>query len=140
MFSCREPKTTRSELTSQLLVFHYFMHSYYELAISQKKSRHKITCKNVIVEFLFYTKNFQHYSTTPNHHLFPFPIDCLAATTVHKLHVLGTNDDLWDRVRGLGSETWKGCEWVELLVVLTRLRGRISVKDGKNVCKRWKDL
>ena len=33
------------------------------------------------------------------------------------------NDDLWDRVRGLGSETWKGCEWVELLVVLTRLRG-----------------
>ena len=28
----------------------------------------------------------------------------------HKLHVLGMNDDLWDRVRGLGSETWKGCE------------------------------
>ena len=25
----------------------------------------------------------------------------------HKLHVLGMNDDLWDRVRGLGSETWK---------------------------------
>ena len=22
----------------------------------------------------------------------------------HKLHVLGMNDDLWDRVRGLGSE------------------------------------
>ena len=32
----------------------------------------------------------------------------------HKLHVLGMNDDLW--------ETWKGCEWVELQVVLTRLR------------------
>ena len=30
--------------------------------------------------------------------------------TFHKLHVLGINDDLWDRVRGLGSETWKGCE------------------------------
>ena len=26
------------------------------------------------------------------------------------------NDDLWDRVGGLGSETWKGCERVELLV------------------------
>ena len=24
--------------------------------------------------------------------------------------VFGMNDDLWDRVRGLGSETWKGCE------------------------------
>ena len=32
-----------------------------------------------------------------------------------KLHVLGMNDDLWDRVRELGK--------VELLVVLTRLRG-----------------
>ena len=29
---------------------------------------------------------------------------------VHKLHVLGMNDNLWDRVRGLGSGTWKGCE------------------------------
>ena len=29
--------------------------------------------------------------------------------TLEKLHVLGKNDDLWDRVRGLGSETWKGC-------------------------------
>ena len=28
----------------------------------------------------------------------------------HKLHVLRVNDDLWDRVRGLGSVTWKGCE------------------------------
>ena len=28
----------------------------------------------------------------------------------HKLHVLGMNDDLQDRVCGLGSETWKGCE------------------------------
>ena len=28
----------------------------------------------------------------------------------HKLHVLGMNDDLWDRVRGLGSETWKCSE------------------------------
>ena len=30
--------------------------------------------------------------------------------TFQKLHVLGINGDLWDRVRGLGSETWKGCE------------------------------
>ena len=28
----------------------------------------------------------------------------------HKLHVLGTNDDLWDKASGLGSETWRGCE------------------------------
>ena len=28
----------------------------------------------------------------------------------HMLHVLGMSDDLWDRVHGLGSETWKGCE------------------------------
>ena len=41
----------------------------------------------------------------------------------HKLHVLGMNDDLWDSIRGLGSETRKGCECVELLVVLTRLGG-----------------
>ena len=27
----------------------------------------------------------------------------------HKLHVLGMNEDLWDRVCGLGSETWTGC-------------------------------
>ena len=32
-------------------------------------------------------------------------------------------DDLWARVRGLGSVTSKGCEWVELLVVQTRLIG-----------------
>ena len=29
---------------------------------------------------------------------------------VHKLHSLKVNDDLWNRVRGLGSETWKGRE------------------------------
>ena len=28
----------------------------------------------------------------------------------HELHVLWRNDDLWDKVRGLGSESWKGCE------------------------------
>ena len=32
-------------------------------------------------------------------------------------------EDFWDRVGGLGGETWKGFEWVELLVFLTRLRG-----------------
>ena len=37
----------------------------------------------------------------------------------HKLHVLGMNDALWDRVHGLGSETWKKCKRVELLLVLT---------------------
>ena len=30
--------------------------------------------------------------------------------TVHKLLVLGINDNLWDNVCGLGSKTWKGCE------------------------------
>ena len=25
----------------------------------------------------------------------------------HEFHVLGMNDDLWDRVCGLGSKTWK---------------------------------
>ena len=63
--------------------------------------------------------------------------------TFRKLHVLGMNHDLWDRVCGLGSEAWKGCERVELLVFLTRLRGteiiplisseqiptKVSVKD-----------
>ena len=29
--------------------------------------------------------------------------------------------DLRARVRVLGSVTWKGCEWVEFLVVRTRL-------------------
>ena len=28
----------------------------------------------------------------------------------HKLHVIGMNDDLWGRVREVGSEAWKGCE------------------------------
>ena len=38
------------------------------------------------------------------------------------------NDDLWDRVRGLGSKAWKGCERVELLVVLTCLIGVCAIK------------
>ena len=29
--------------------------------------------------------------------------------TFHKLHVLGMNYELWDKIHGLGSETWKGC-------------------------------
>ena len=29
--------------------------------------------------------------------------------TLHKLHVLGMNDDLWGRVYRLGSESWNGC-------------------------------
>ena len=31
----------------------------------------------------------------------------------HKLHALGMNDDLWDKVCGLGNETWEGCECVD---------------------------
>ena len=27
-----------------------------------------------------------------------------------KLNVLGMNDALWDKVRGLSSETWNGCD------------------------------
>ena len=38
--------------------------------------------------------------------------------TCHNLHALRMNDDLWDRVRGLDSETWKECELVELVVFL----------------------
>ena len=30
--------------------------------------------------------------------------------TFHKFHVIGMNDDLWDKFRGLSSEIWKGCE------------------------------
>ena len=37
--------------------------------------------------------------------------------------VLEMNDELWDRVHGLSSETLKKCERVKLLVVLTHLRG-----------------
>ena len=29
--------------------------------------------------------------------------------TSHVLQVLGMNEDLWAKVRGLDSETWKGC-------------------------------
>ena len=39
--------------------------------------------------------------------------------TVHKLHVLGMNSDLWDRVRGLGSGTWKGrCQYSSVARIL----------------------
>ena len=27
----------------------------------------------------------------------------------HKLHAIGKNGDLWDKVCGLGSETWQWC-------------------------------
>ena len=32
-------------------------------------------------------------------------------------------EDLWERVRGLDSMTWKGCDLVELLVGRTCFRG-----------------
>ena len=47
--------------------------------------------------------------------------------TFHKVHVLGINADLWGRVDGLGSETWKGFEWLKLLVFLIRLRGSSTI-------------
>ena len=54
----------------------------------------------------------------------------------HKLHVLGMNDALWEKVRGLGSETWKGCELVGLLVVLTRLRGTGESNARESDCSK----
>ena len=41
----------------------------------------------------------------------------------HSREGLTMKDDLWARVRGLSSITWKGCDWVELLVVRTRRTG-----------------
>ena len=32
--------------------------------------------------------------------------------TFRNLHALGTNNDLWDRVRGLGGEAWQGFELI----------------------------
>ena len=37
--------------------------------------------------------------------------------------VIGMIENVWERVRGLDSMTWKGCDWEELLVGLTCLRG-----------------
>ena len=39
------------------------------------------------------------------------------------------NDDLRDKFRGLGNETWELCDRVVPLVFLTRLRG-----TGNNIC------
>ena len=44
------------------------------------------------------------------------------AKMFHKLHILRIKNDLWDRVGGWGRETWKGCECVELLMFIPRLR------------------
>lgn len=30
--------------------------------------------------------------------------------TLHRLPVLGINEDLWGRVRGVDNEIWNGCE------------------------------
>ena len=32
------------------------------------------------------------------------------------LQILGMKDNLWERVRGLGCMSWKGCHCIELLV------------------------
>ena len=50
--------------------------------------------------------------------------------TFHVLQVLLMNEDLWDRLRGLGSETLKGCEWVELWKF-----GHVSLLSIKNSMK-----
>ena len=66
--------------------------------------------------------------------------------TFYKLHVLGMNDSLWDRVHRLDTETWKWCEWVEFAVFLSCLRGTgINIPDlpraiTVKVCERWKYL
>ena len=41
---------------------------------------------------------------------------------IQKVQVLKMNNDFWDRICGLGSELWKTCEWVELLLVPLCLR------------------
>ena len=41
----------------------------------------------------------------------------MSGNEFHSREVPGMKDDLCATVRGLGSVTWKGCEWVELLVV-----------------------
>ena len=33
-----------------------------------------------------------------------------ARRSVNCMHVFGMHDDLWDKVRGVGSETWRRCE------------------------------
>jgi len=41
----------------------------------------------------------------------------------HSWEVLGMKGVLWARVRVVGSIAWKGCDWLELLVIGTRLTG-----------------
>ena len=58
------------------------------------------------------------------------------------LHVLGRNDDLRDRVRGLGSKTWKECECVELIGPVTSQEVKYAIPDlleGISVKKSIKD-
>jgi len=50
----------------------------------------------------------------------------------HSWEVLGMKEDLWDRVCGLGSVTWKGCEW-EGLLVLSYLVCEDYDDDGRTV-------
>ena len=51
----------------------------------------------------------------------------MGGNTLQSREALGMKDDFLARVRGLGSVTWKGCEWVELLVVQIRLAGSIII-------------
>ena len=58
--------------------------------------------------------------------------------TFHVVQVIGMNEDLWDEVRGLDSETWKGCAWAELVVVQTRHSGSGMIfLISREQCPLW---
>ena len=54
--------------------------------------------------------------------------------TFHKLHVLGMNEG--DRVRGLGSEAWKGFECVMSMHLSTLHLGKEDVKETPCSCHK----
>ena len=60
----------------------------------------------------------------------------------HSGEVPGMMDDLWARVCGLGSITWKGCDWVELLVLRTRrtgIKNTLMIKRYFKICHNNSD-
>ena len=58
------------------------------------------------------------------------------AKTFHKLHVLRVHDDLRDRVRGLGRETWRGSGTSQgIREKVFGFLGTISAKELKNCAK-----
>ena len=52
----------------------------------------------------------------------------------HLLKVAGMNDDLWDRVRGLGRRIRKGCESIPNV---DELASKNDNTCRKNSCKNW---